>query len=285
MAEPETATANSGQVAYWNDTVGETWVAMQDRLDGQIQPLGQAVIEALELKAGERVVDIGCGCGQTTVALAERVGAGGSVIGVDISRPMLAAARRRIAEQRLAQASVIEADAQTHTFEAEAFDAVFSRFGVMFFDDPTAAFANILKGLKRGGRLGFVCWRPFVENAWMAVPLAAAQPLFPEPAPASDPLAPGPFAFADPERLRAILSGAGFAGVTITPQDKTIGAPGLDQAVETALKVGPLGARLREQPEKTQAVVETIRKALAAYVTADGVRLGSATWIVAARRP
>ena len=197
---------------------------MQDRLDGQIQPLGQAVIEALELKAGERVVDIGCGCGQTTVALAERVGAAGSVTGVDISQPMLAAARRRIAAHGLAQASVIEADAQTYRFEPETYDAVFSRFGVMFFDDPTAAFANILKGLKRGGRLGFLCWRAAIESDWMTVPIAAAQPLFPEPAPPSDPFAPGPFAFADPDRLRAILSGAGFAGVTITPQDKAIGA-------------------------------------------------------------
>jgi SAM-dependent methyltransferase len=285
MAETEPATANSDQVAYWNDAVGETWVAMQDKLDGQIQPLGEAVIAALNPKPGERLVDIGCGCGQTTLALAERVGAAGSVLGVDISRPMLAAARRRITAQGLAQASVIEADAQTHAFAPETFDAVFSRFGVMFFEDPTAAFANILKGLKRGGRLGFLCWRAAAESAWMTLPMAAAQSHFPEPAPPSDPHAPGPFAFADAGRLRAILSGAGFADVTITPQDKPIGAPNLDQAVETALKVGPLGARLREQPEKTPAVVASLRQALAPYLTPDGVRLGSATWIVAARRP
>jgi SAM-dependent methyltransferase len=281
----ETATANSDQVAYWNAAGGETWTAMHDKLDGQIQPLGEAAIETLGLQAGQRVVDIGCGCGQTTIALAGRVGAAGSVLGVDISRPMLAAARQRLAAQGLAQASVVEADAQTHPFEAEAFDAAFSRFGVMFFEDPTAAFANILKGLKHGGRLGFVCWRSAAESAWMTVPIAAAQSHFPEPAPPSDPLAPGPFAFADPDRLRAILSGAGFAHVTITAQDKMIGAPDLDQAVETALKVGPLGARLREQPDKTPTVVGAIREALAPYLTADGVRLGSATWIVGARRP
>ncbi len=285
MAEAETAAANSDQITYWNATAGETWAALQDRLDSQIQPLGEAAIEALRLKAGERVVDIGCGCGQTSLALAERVGAAGSVLGVDISRPMLAVARRRIAEQSLPQASVIEADAQTHAFEAEAFDAVFSRFGVMFFADPTAAFANMLKGLRRGGRLGFVCWRPFAENPWMAVPLAAAAHHFPDPAPPPDPLAPGPFAFADPARLHAILSDAGFADVTVTAQDKAIGAPNLDQAVETALKVGPLGALLREHPEKAEMVVSAIRQALAAYATPDGVRLGSATWIVAARRP
>ena len=281
----ETAIANADQVAYWNAAAGETWTAMHDKLDGQIQPLGEAAMEALGLKAGDRVVDIGCGCGQTTIALAGRVGAAGSVLGVDISRPMLAAARRRLAAQGLSQASVIEADAQTHPFEAEAFDAAFSRFGVMFFEDPTAAFANILKGLKPSGRLGFVCWRPFAENPWMTVPLAAAQPFFPEPTPPPDPVAPGPFAFADPDRLRAILSGAGFTDITVTAQDRDIGAPNLDDAIETALKVGPLGARLREQPDKAPTVVGAIREALAAYATPDGVRLGSATWIVTARRP
>ncbi|HEY3888018.1 MAG TPA: methyltransferase domain-containing protein, partial [Caulobacteraceae bacterium] len=260
----ETATANSDQVAYWNAGAGETWTAMQDKLDGQIQPLGEAAIEALGLKAGERVVDIGCGCGQTTVALASQVGAAGAVLGVDISRPMLVAARRRLAAQGLAQAGVIEADAQTHPFAAAAFDAVFSRFGVMFFEDPTAAFGNILKGLKPGGRLGFVCWRTFAENPWMSVPLAAAQPLLPEPAsPPTDPLAPGPFAFADPDRLQAILSAAGFADISVTAQDKPIGAPTLDAAIETALKVGPLGARLREHPDQAATVVGAIRQALA----------------------
>ncbi len=278
-------TANSDQVAYWNAAAGETWTTMQDKLDGQIQPLGEAAIEALGLKAGDRVVDIGCGCGQTTAALARRVGSAGSVLGVDISRPMLAAARHSLAAQGLAQASVIEADAQTHPFAPQTFDAAFSRFGVMFFADPTAAFANILKGLRHGGRLAFVCWRPFAENPWMTVPLAAAQPFFPEPAPPTDPLAPGPFAFADPDRLRTILSAAGFADIAMTAQDKAIGAPNLDEAIETALKVGPLGARLREQPDKAVIVVDAIREALSAHATTDGVRLGSATWIVTARRP
>jgi SAM-dependent methyltransferase len=276
--------ANSGQVAYWNATAGETWAAMQDKLDAQIEPLGAAAIDALVLKAGERVVDIGCGCGQTTIALADRVGAAGSVLGVDISRPMLAVARRRLAERGLAQASVIEADAQTHPFEADAADAAYSRFGVMFFADPTAAFANIRKALKPGGRLGFVCWRTFAENPWMNAPLAAALPLLPAAPPPPDPLAPGPFAFADKDRLQAILTGAGFADIAIAAQDRMIGAPGIDEAVETALKVGPLGAILRENPDLAPTVVASIRAALANHVTADGVRLGSATWIVTARR-
>jgi ubiquinone/menaquinone biosynthesis C-methylase UbiE len=285
MAEMQTAAANADQIAYWNTTAGATWTAMQEKLDGQIQPLGVAAMQALALKAGERVVDIGCGCGQTTLALASEVGAAGSVLGVDVSQPMLAVARKRIDAEGLIQASVTQADAQTHPFAPVAADAVFSRFGVMFFEDPTAAFANILKGLKPGARLAFVCWRPFVENAWMAVPLAAAQPLFAEPAPPTDPLAPGPFAFADPDRVRGILADAGFTDIALTPQDKAIGAPDLDQAVETALKVGPLGARLREAPDMASAVIAAVRQTLAAYATPDGVRLASATWIVTARRP
>jgi SAM-dependent methyltransferase len=281
----ETATANSDQVAYWNDAAGETWATLQERLDNQIEPLGMAAIAALAPKAGERVIDIGCGCGQTTMALAGRVGAVGSVLGVDVSRPMLAVARRRLAEQGLAQASLIEADAQTEAFEPEAFDAAFSRFGVMFFSDPTAAFANILKGLKHEGRLGFVCWRAFAENPWMGVPMAAALHLLPEPPPPLDPLAPGPFAFADRNRLHAILSDAGYADITIAPQDREIGSKTLDQAVEVALKVGPLGKVLREQPDRAAAVVGSIREALSAHLTPEGVRLDSATWIVSARRP
>jgi SAM-dependent methyltransferase len=242
-------------------------------------------MQALGLKVGEHVIDIGCGCGETTLALATEVGAAGSVLGVDISQPMLAVARKRIDAEGLTQASVTEADAQTHPFAPVAADAVFSRFGVMFFEDPTAAFANILKGLKPGGRLAFVCWRPFTENPWMATPLAAAQPLFPEPAPPADPLAPGPFAFADPNRVRGILAGAGFTDIALKPQDKPIGAPDLDEAVETAPKVGPLGARLRETPQLTGAVIAAVREALAAHTTPEGVRLASATWIVTARRP
>jgi len=281
----ETDTANADQIAYWNTTAGATWTAMQEALDGQIQPLGVAAMDALALKPGEQVIDIGGGCGQTTLALAAEVGPAGSVLGVDVSAPMLAVTRRRIEAGRLTQARVTQADAQTHPFAPGDVDAVFSRFGVMFFEDPTAAFANILKGLKPGGRLAFVCWRPFAENPWMAVPLAAAQPLFPEPAPPPDPLAPGPFAFADPDRVRGILAGAGFADIALNPQDKPIGAPNLDQAVETALKVGPLGARLREAPHLTSAVIAAVREALATHTTPEGVRLASATWIVTARRP
>ncbi len=285
MTPADASGANADQITYWNAVAGETWAAMQDDLDRQIEPLGERAMAALAPAPGERALDTGCGCGQTTMALARRVGPAGSVLGVDISRPMLEVARRRVAEAGLGQVKLIEADAQTHAFEAAAFDVAFSRFGVMFFADPTAAFGNIRKALRSGGRLGFVCWRPLAQNPWMLVPIAAALKHFPEPPPPPDPLAPGPFAFADPDRVRAILSGAGFAEVAIEPFDQMIGAGDLDQAVRVALRVGPLGALLREAPDKADAVVGSIREALAPHMTPEGVRLPSATWIVRARAP
>lgn len=285
MAQSETSAANADQITYWNASAGETWAAMQDQLDRQIGPLGERAMAALAPEVGERAIDIGCGCGQTTMALAARVGPRGSVLGVDISRPMLEVARRRVAAAGLAQVTLSEADAQTHGFAAGVFDAVFSRFGVMFFSDPAAAFANIRKALRPGGRLGFVCWRPFADNPWMMVPLTAALQHLPPIPPPTDPFAPGPFALADADRLRGFLSNAGFADICIEPFDAMIGAPDLDQAVEVALKVGPLGALLRDQPDKADLVVGAIRQALAAYIAAEGVRLPSATWIVRARAP
>lgn len=285
MAQSETSAANADQITYWNASAGETWAAMQDQLDRQIGPLGERAMAALAPEVGERAIDIGCGCGQTTMALAARVGPRGSVLGVDISHPMLEVARRRVAAAGLAQVTLSEADAQTHAFAAGAFDAVFSRFGVMFFSDPAAAFANIRKALRPGGRLGFVCWRPFADNPWMMVPLTAALQHLPPIPPPTDPFAPGPFALADADRLRGFLSSAGFADIRIEPFDAMIGAPDLDQAVEVALKVGPLGALLRDQPDKADLVVGAIRQALAAYIAAEGVRLPSATWIVRARAP
>lgn len=276
---------NADQIAYWNALAGETWAALQDRLDAQIQPLGARAMAALEPQPGERVLDIGCGCGQTTLALADAVGPTGAVLGVDISRPMLAVARHRLAQAGAGVASLVEDDAQSHAFAPGSFDAAFSRFGVMFFSDPAAAFANILRAIRPGGRLTFVCWRGLADNAWMLLPMQAALPLVGAPPPPADPHAPGPFAFADPDRVRAILTTAGFTHVDLHPHDQKIGAGDVDQATAVALKVGPLGAVLREQPDKQAAVAGAIREALAKHMTPEGVRLDSATWIVTAKAP
>ncbi len=278
--------ANADQVAYWNAGAGDTWAGLQDRLDHQLEPLGRRAMAALAPKAGERVLDVGCGAGQTSLALAAAVAPGGSVLAVDISHPLLEVARRRADGQ--AGLAFTEADAQTAPFEAASFDAAFSRFGVMFFADPPAAFANIRQALKPGGRLAFVCWRTPDENPFMTLPMAAAAVKLPapdSPPPALDPHAPGPFAFADPQRVRAILTAAGFGEVELIPHDQKIGSGDLDQTLSVALKVGPLGAMLREHPDRRDAVVAAVRAALAAHDGPEGVKLPSATWIVTARAP
>jgi SAM-dependent methyltransferase len=272
---------NTAQIEYWNAVAGETWSQFHDQLDRQIEPLGVQAMKALDPKVGERIVDIGCGCGQTTLALASKVGPQGSVVGVDISRPMLAVARERGAPAGACRPQFRLADVQTADFPGEAFDAAFSRFGVMFFSDPVAAFANIRLALNKGGRLGFVCWRPFEENDWMRVPMEAARP-FLEPSPPTDPRAPGPFAFSDPGRVRSILEGAGFKASSIEPFDARVGGAGVEQTLALAFRVGPLGAALRDKPERVSAVAEAVRRAVTAYDTPDGVKMPAAVWIVRA---
>lgn len=278
------AQPNAAQIAHWNAAAGETWVALQDQLDAQIAPLGRRAIDALAPQTGERIVDIGCGCGQTSLQLAEATGPHGRVLGLDVSRPMLAVARARAAALPAGEVDFREGDAQVHAFEPASIDAVYSRFGVMFFADPTAAFGNLRRALRPGGRLAFVCWRGLGDNPWMRVPLTAAlQHLHPPPPP--NPTAPGPFALADGERVRSILEGAGFQDITVSPHDQQIGHAGLDQTVALALRVGPLGALLREQPEQQPRVAEAIREAVRPFLTPDGVRMDSATWIVRAHAP
>jgi len=277
--------ANAEQTAFWNAEAGESWARLQDRLDRQLQPLGRRVMAALGLASAERVIDIGCGCGQTSLELAQAVGPRGSVLGIDVSAPMLAVARGRAPPPGSAPVRFIEADAQVFDFQQAVADAVFSRFGVMFFADPIAAFANIRAALRPGGRLAFVCWRDVALNPFMTLPFAAAAPFLPEPPAPADPLAPGPFAFADGERLRAILAGAGFADIALIPHDQAIGPGNLEETTQVALNIGPLGRALRETPGRTQAVREAVRAALAPHVTADGVLLASASWIVTAANP
>ena len=280
----DASTTNADQQAYWNEGAGQAWVALQDLLDRQLEPLGDWAMSKLAPRPGERVLDIGCGTGQTTLQLAACVGAEGSVLGVDISRPMLEIARRRAAEAHLPQAQFLEADAQTHRFESGALDAVFSRFGVMFFADPRAAFVNIRRALKPGGRLAFICWRSMAENPWMRPAAGNVFADLPAPPP-PEPGAPGPFAFADPEHVRGVLADAGFADVAIAPHDAQLGANGLEDTIKLSLGVGPLGALLRERPEKRDEVVVELRKAFTARLRDGKVVQDGAVWVVAARNP
>jgi SAM-dependent methyltransferase len=269
---------NAAQAAYWNDTVGPAWVAMQDALDAQLRPLGEAAMAVLAPVAGERLLDIGCGCGDTSLELARRVDEGGGVTGADISAPMLGVARARAEAAGFGWARFVQADAQVAAFEPA--DGAFSRFGVMFFADPAAAMANLRRALKPGGRLAFVCWRALAENPWMSVPGAAVAPLLPAALRPVDPFAPGPFAFADRERLHGFLKSAGFAEIAIEPHDTAVRWPDLDTAVRLALRVGPAGTAARDNPDLRDAIRAAVRDALAPHVDGTGVGLPSATWIV-----
>lgn len=275
-------TPNAAMAEYWNDIAGRTWTFYQAALDRQLAPLGREAMTALAPAAGERILDVGCGCGDTSLALAERVGPTGSVVGADISGAMLAvAAARAEAAGGSAPIAFREADVQSADLGAAEFDAVFSRFGVMFFSDPAAAFANLKRALKPGGRLAFVCWRPLAENPWMSAPFAAAAELLPAPAPA-DPDAPGPFAFARTDRILAAVGGGGFENIEIRRFDTAIGGSDIETALALALNVGPLAAALRDRPELAGPVKAAVRGVLSAHLTDAGVMMPASTWIVTA---
>lgn len=273
---------NAQQVVYWNEGAGLTWAQLQAPLDRQLEPLGRRTMQALAPKAGEHILDVGCGAGATTLELVRAVAPGGEVTGADISRPLLEVARAR--SRDVTGVKYVEADVQAYPFPDGAFDAAFSRFGVMFFAEPPAAFANLRRALKPGGRLAFVCWRTPAENPIMSLPLAAALAHLPPPVP-PEPGAPGPFAFADPDRVRGILATAGFVDVQVTPHDQQIGSGDLETTLRLAQNVGPLGAMLREHPDRREAALAAVRAAVAPHEGPDGVKLDSATWIMTAKTP
>lgn len=286
MRNPEAGReGNAAQIAYWNDRAGMIWAEFQERLDAQFAPLTAIALEAAAPSIGESVVDIGCGCGETVLELARRVGPSGRVIGVDVSQPMTARARERIAAAKLSNASVVLADAAAHAFPAAETDLLFSRFGVMFFAEPVAAFANLRRAMKADGRLACTVWRSFADNAWAKVPLDAARSILP-PQPTPEPLAPGPFAFADADRVFRILSKAGWRDVRCTRRDAPMrisAARQLDSATEFATRVGPLARALADAPpELRRPARDLVAKALETHDGPDGITLPGSIWIVSA---
>jgi SAM-dependent methyltransferase len=285
MAALEATGPNAEQIKYWNEVSGPKWVALYDLVNAQIAPLGIRAMERAALRAGEHVLDIGCGCGGTTIELARRVGPAGTATGIDISSVMLERARASAAAAGVANLRFENADAQTHGFPRHSLDVLYSRFGVMFFTDPAAAFGNLRAALRPGGRLAFVCWQSVQQNPWMFVPLMVAAQHIALPAP-PPPGAPGPFAFADPERVRGILSDAGFGDIAFEEVNETLTVAGggdLDQTVNFLLQMGPTGSAMREAAQdKLATVMAAVREALTPFVTAQGVRMASAAWIVTA---
>lgn len=268
------------QLEYWNSKVAEEWVRQADRTDAMFNTLTQAGLDALQLQRGERVLDIGCGAGDTSLKAARLVGPGGRVVGVDISRQLLELGRERAGGLNV---DLIEADAGAGAAPGAPFDAAFSRFGVMFFDDPPAAFANVRASMKQGGRLVFICWRAFPENVWSFAPVGALSPLLAAPLPPPDESLPGPFAFANAGKVETILAAAGWRGVSITPWDGAlrVGANAED-AADYLLKIGPSARAIAEHGLDPAAARRLIVNRLAEAQTADGVVLAAACWIVRA---
>ena len=276
---------NADQIEYWNGDAGEKWARHQDRLDAMLAPFSRAVLSLASAKAGERVMDIGCGCGATTFDFAEAAGDKGRALGVDISGPMVARAKERAAALG-SRAEFLLADAAAHDFGAVQFDVLASRFGIMFFDDPVSAFTHLHKALAPRGRTAFVCWRAFADNPWAALPFVAARPLLPPQEPPV-PGAPGPFAFDDAGRFRDVLAKAGFGSIEIQPFDAELtlgeGADPVEAALNQSLEIGPLARAMKTMPDSARgAISDAVRKALAANLKDGAVRLPGAVWLVSA---
>lgn len=278
-----TTEANRAEREYWSSE-GPRWYAEHgDRWDTSMAlPFGAAMFDAVALEPGERVLDVGCGYGATTVEAAERVAPDGTVVGVDISAEMLTRARERTAD--LPNVSLLAADAQTHPFEPASYDAVISRFAAMLFDDPPAAFANLHRSLKPGGRLAFVCWQDPLKTEWIAVAMGAAVPLVGRPPDLGEPGAPGPFAFADGDRTRSLVEAGGFENVSVEPitRPQRI-ADNPEDAVRFVMSL-PESQQLFDgvPDEVTTKATEALEDAFAQYTGPHGVVTDASVWLVTA---
>jgi SAM-dependent methyltransferase len=277
-------TPTTDQEAFWNGASGDRWVRGQILLDALLRPYGQATREAARIAEGDAILDVGCGCGDTSIAIADEVGPTGRVVGLDLSTPMLARARER--SQGRTNITLIEGDASRAPLERGTFDLLFSRFGVMFFTDPTGAFTHLRGALRPRARVAFVCWRPLAENPWAKVPLEAAIGVLGTPEPTA-PDAPGPFSFGDPARIRSILEGAGLQRVSIRPFDTSNHFGGSGSAADAAreiVELGPVGRLVIGRAEADlHAAIATIEKAVTPYAKATGgVDMAAAAWVVTA---
>ncbi|PDT74568.1 class I SAM-dependent methyltransferase [Bradyrhizobium sp. C9] len=278
-----TPQAEDEQVRLWNGAAGLAWVETRDVLEAMFKPLEALLVRAVADAAASHVLDIGCGTGATTIAVAHMLGPQGHCTGIDISAPMIAAARVR-AEREGLSTDFICADAQTHGFAQANFDIIISRLGVMFFADPVQAFANLRRAARPGAALRFIAWRDAAENLFMTTAERAAKPLLPD-LPARRPDAPGQFGFADRERVARILEDSGWDAVAIEPVDVALSFPA-SELTRYVSWLGPVGTTLQgmEKPRRTE-VIETVRGAFDRYIHGNEIRFTAACWMVAASAP
>lgn len=273
--------ADGEQSTLWNGVAGHAWVELQALLDELFKPFETMLVEAVVAASSSRVLDVGCGTGGTALAIARRLAARGCCSGIDISAPMLAAARTRATREDLA-AEFICADAQDHAFEPASFDMIVSRFGVMFFSDPIKAFANLRRAASDDAALRCVTWRGATENPFMTTAERAAAPLLPD-IPAREPGGPGQFAFAEPRRVTDILERSGWADIHLEPLDVPCAFPET-QLVPYFTQLGPLGRVFPQAGAQTRRqIIDKVRAAFAPYVSGGEVRFEAACWRVAAR--
>jgi ubiquinone/menaquinone biosynthesis C-methylase UbiE len=275
--------SNSKQRDEWNGASGSRWLDRHETIDKQIAPFGHRAMDAAAIGCGHRILDIGCGCGETSFDLARRVGDTGSVLGVDISSLLIEAARGAAQQSGVSNVRFEEADAQTHSFQHGSFDLDFSRFGIMFFEDPDFAFRNIYAAVRPGGGLAFVAWPAPSENPFLTIPIGVAARYIPLPTP-GDPTAPGPFAFADIERVRGVLSRVGFTGINVDRVVQKVGGGSFDETTELLLQLGPLADLLNTLDDQTRRAIRTdVRSALGPFEASGRVLLDAVAWLVTAR--
>ncbi|HVW28340.1 MAG TPA: class I SAM-dependent methyltransferase [Polyangiaceae bacterium] len=271
------------QAEYWNTAGAARWVQQRTVYDALFHEHGEAMLDAAGLHAGSKVLDVGCGCGTTTLTIASRVGSGGTAVGVDISGPMVDVARKRTAAAGFSNVRFEHGDLQTCPLDEDTYDAVVSRLGIMFFDDPVAAFARLRRALRAGGRLSAVCWRDPSENPWIELPRRVTSSfLSTEPI---DPNVPGPFSLAKRERVTYVASAAGFSDVAVAPLDLPLFiGRSAQEAATLMVDLGPVGrAIIGVSPDVRFRAVDAVAAALAPYATPQGVKLPSAAWLLTAR--
>jgi SAM-dependent methyltransferase len=285
MTNTTAATQNADQIAYWNSAVADRWARRQAEIDAMMAPFTDALLGAANLgpEGPWRILDVGCGSGETTLLAAE---IGHEVTGLDVSTSLLELAKGRAKNAGLVEVNFFLGDA-SRMFIDPPFDLIMSRFGVMFFDDPAKAFANLAKMTKIGGRIVFVCWRSPTQNQWVTLPMSALDGLV-EAKGAKQAKGPGPFAFADPDKVRAILSGAGFSNIKITPfdGDMAMGSPkGIEAAASYIAEIGPAARAIADLPKEMRPqVVKRLEAAVAPLMQGDALILQGGVWVVEAVR-
>jgi SAM-dependent methyltransferase len=279
------AFVNTEQAEFWSQMT-PAWLEFEDRMEETGAVPGELAMDRLDLRPGQRVVDLGCGAGRTTLELASRVGPGGSVVGVDISAAMLAAGRERAAQAGAGNVEFVHADVQVYDLGEARFDAAYSRFGVMFFADPVAAFANVRSSLRPGGVQSFVCWQGVFDNEWMLIPGAAVASVLGSEPPMPAPEEPGPFSLSDPARVRAVLDAAGFGSVVVTPHADqiVISEERIPEVASTRLRTGRVRVMLQDADERTRGrALAAIEAAMRARLQDGQVRFSRGVLLVTGR--